>query len=118
VPDEIDALINDVTVDAYGDGEQLEAFRQAFEDLGSFPFAAHVVGAEIQLVAVDYDGNDQRGLVAVCRRAGQRHTVALLDITPTIDVDPATARLIDAYRRWSCADPLPRRTRRRASVDE
>jgi len=36
VPDALDRLIDGITVDAYGDDEQLWAFRQAFEDDVSF----------------------------------------------------------------------------------
>ena len=33
----LDALIEEITVDAYGEDEQLWAFRQAFEDSVSLP---------------------------------------------------------------------------------
>ncbi|MEW6475241.1 MAG: calcium-binding protein [Actinomycetota bacterium] len=111
--DPIDDLIDDITVDAYGPDEQLWAFRQVFEDNARFPFAGHVVGAEVQVDMVDYDGDDLRGLVAVCERDGRRHTVSLLDVTLPGSIDPDTARLIQAYRRWAGADPRPRRSARR-----
>ena len=36
--------IEEITVDAYGEGEQLKAFRQAFEDELSLPAEAFVIG--------------------------------------------------------------------------
>jgi hypothetical protein len=36
----LDALIEEITVDAYGDDEQLWAFRQAFEDEVTLPSVA------------------------------------------------------------------------------
>jgi hypothetical protein len=114
VPDAIDVLIEEVTVDAYGEGEHLEAFRQAFEDLDGLPFAAQVVGVEVEVADVEFDGNVLRGLVAHCRRAGHRHTVALLDVTPSTDVEPALLQLMAAHRRWAGAEPRPRRTSRRS----
>jgi hypothetical protein len=114
MPDAIDALIKEVTVDAYDEGEQLEAFRQAFEDSDGLPFAAQVVGMDVEVVEVEFDGNVLRGLVARCRRGGQQHTVALLDVTPSTEVEPAVAELLAAHRRWAGAEPQPRRTSRRS----
>jgi len=62
---------------------------------------------------LDYEGDDLRGLVAICRRDGQRHTVSLLDVSLTDPADPETAQLLAAYRRWAGTDPPPRRPRRR-----
>jgi hypothetical protein len=106
--DAIDQLIEDVVVDAYGPDEQLWAFRQAFEDTATFPFAATIAGADIDVTDIDYDGDDHRGLLAVCRRDGQSHTVSLLDVVPTPSLTAVTRQLIDAYRRWAGAEPLPR----------
>jgi len=110
--DETDALIDEVTVDAYGDSEQFWVFRQAFEDGARFPFRARVIGVDVAVTSVDFEGDDRRGLVAVCQRERQSHTVSLLDVTPTDGVDRETCRLLDAYRRWSGAAPLPPTGRR------
>jgi hypothetical protein len=114
VGDRIDDLIEDVTVDAYGPDEQLWAFRQVFEDTARFPFAAQVVGVDVQVDMVDYDGDDRRGLIAICQRDGQQHRVSLLDVILREPVDPEPAQLMQAYRRWAGADPRPRRSARRS----
>jgi hypothetical protein len=36
-PDDLDWLIKEITVDSHDDDEQLEAFRQAFEETVAFP---------------------------------------------------------------------------------
>ena len=105
--DRIDELIAEVIVDAYGDDEQLWSFRQAFEDDARFPFAGQVVGVDVEVLEVDYDGDEGRGLVAVCRRAGGNYTVSLLDLSPAGPLTLETRELLDAYRRWSAAEPLP-----------
>ena len=105
--DEIDELIDEVTVDAYGQDEQLWAFRQAFEEECLFPFAGRVVGTDVLVDSIDYSGEERQGLVAHCRRDRQLHTVSLLDVTPSPPVHRQTRRLLDAYRRWSRVDPLP-----------
>ncbi len=104
--DQIDELIEGVTVDAYGADEQLWSFRQAFEDNARFPFVGRVVGVEVDVIQVDFDGDERHGLVAVCRRAGERHTISLLDLTPAGPMPLDTWQLLEAYRRWSGAAPL------------
>ena len=64
----LDKLIEEITVDAYGDDEQLWAFRQAFEDDVALPVDGFVIGEPVSLIAMDYDGNERRGLTARCRR--------------------------------------------------
>lgn len=105
--DGVDELIEQVTVDAYGDYEQLTAFWQCFEDTARFPFPATVVGAHVDVVDVDFPGDERRGLVAVCRRDGSQHHVSLLDVAPCGPMSLPTRRLLDAYRRWSGAESLP-----------
>jgi len=105
--DRIDELIDEVLVDAYGEDEQLWSFRQAFEDNARLPFAGQVVGVGVEVLEVDYHGDERRGLVARCRRAGGEHTVSLIDVSPVGPLTLSTRELIDTYRRWSGAEPLP-----------
>lgn len=98
--DDIDAVLGEVRVDAYADDEQLWAFRPSFQDEAAFPFPACVVGAGVEVVSVDYDGDERHGLVAVCRRDGVDHQVSLRDVAPGA-VTARTAALLGAYRRWS-----------------
>lgn len=104
--DAIDELIEEVIVDAYGDYEQLSSFCQAFEDEAPFQFAGRVVGVDVEVTGVDFDGDERRGLIAACRRAGEGHAVSLLDVAPTGPLPLRTRQLLDAYRRWSGVAPL------------
>lgn len=104
--DALDELIEEITVDAYGDDEQLWAFRQAFEDDVALPVDGFVIGEPVSVIAVDYDGNERRGLTARCRREdGSEHVVAASDVV--FPNTSAGARLIAAYRRWLNLDPFP-----------
>jgi len=107
VRDPVDERIEEILVDAYGEHEQLWSFRQALEDDARFPFRGQVVGADVDIIDVDFDGDERRGLVAVCRRAGERYTVSLLDVLPVGPITEETRTLIEAYRRWCSVDPLP-----------
>jgi len=99
-------MLKRVGVDAYGDGEQLTSFETLFSDEGRFPFPATVVGAPVEVLAVEFDGDERRGLVAVCRRTGVMHRVSLLDVEPAGPLTVATRLLLQAHRRWACAPPL------------
>jgi len=102
----LDELIEEITVDAYGDDEQLRAFRQAFEDEVPLPADGFVIGEPVSLMAVDYDGNERRGLTAKCRREdGSEYVVAAPDVV--LPQASAGARYIAAYRRWLNLDPCP-----------
>ena len=107
-PDELDQLIEEITVDAYGDDEQLWAFRQVFEDSVPVPCDGFVIGEPVVVVAFDYDGNERRGLTARCRRAdGSTHVVAASEVT--LPRGSIGARYLAAYCKWSGLDPFPQK---------
>ena len=92
----LDELIEEITTDAYGEDEQLWAFRQAFEDNVALPGEGTVVGEPVLVIAFDYDGNERRGLTAKCRGAdGREHMVAAADVT----MPPATPPAACSRRR-------------------
>lgn len=102
----LDELIDEITVDAYGEQEQLWAFRQAFEDNVPLPADATVVGEPVVVSAFDFDGNERRGLKAKCLRPdGREHVVAAADIMMVPDSEGA--RHVAAYRKWMGLAPIP-----------
>lgn len=106
---DIDELLEEILVDAFGDDEQLRAFRQAFSDRVALPMDAHVVGEPLSLLAVDYDGNTRRGLTARCRRDdGSEHLVSLADV----DLAPESPgyRYLAAYCKWLGVQLVARRS--------
>lgn len=102
----LDALIDEITVDAHADDEKLWAFRQAFEDHIVVPCDAFVIGEPVSVIAFEYDGNERRGLTARCRRAnGAEHLVAACDVVLAQNAD--AGRYLAAYRRWLQLAPYP-----------
>jgi Calcium binding len=97
---ELDALIDEITVDAHDQDEQLMGFENAFDEETSFPCRGTVIGEEVEILSVS-QANNRHELTATCQRNGSRYEIALLDIN--LDADPDTARLIAAYRRWLTA---------------
>ena len=102
----LDELIEGITVDAYGDDEQLWAFRQAFEDDVPLPADGFMIGEPVSVSEIDYDGNERRGLTAKCRREdGSEHVVAASDVV--FPEGSNGARYVAAYRRWLGLEPYP-----------
>lgn len=92
----IDAIIERVTVDAYGD-EGHVSFLCAFEDEVEYPICATLASTHVVLHLVDYDNNPIRGLVASITNETGKHQIALAEL----DLEPGHARrLLAAYRRW------------------
>jgi hypothetical protein len=104
--DTLDDMIEEITVDAYGDDEKLWAFLQAFGDNVELPADGFVIGEPVSVIDVDYDGNERRGLTARCRREdGSEHVVAVSEVV--FPQALAGARHIAAYRKWLNLDPFP-----------
>jgi len=101
---ELDRLIDEIIIDAYGDDEQLWAFRQAFEDNVAMPAEAFVVGEPVTVMRIDYDGNERRGLTARCRRErGSEQVIAACDLV--FPEDSVEGRYVAAYRKWLGIEP-------------
>jgi hypothetical protein len=95
----LDALMEEITTDAYGDQEQLWAFRQAFEDNVAVPCEGSVLGQPVSVLLFDYDGNERRGLTAKCRGVdGRAHVVAAADVV--LQPGSEGARYLAGYRKW------------------
>jgi len=95
-----------IVVDAYGEDEQLWAFRQAFEDDVAVPTGAFVIGEPVSVVEFDYDGNERRGLTAKCRRPdGREYVVAASDVVFPHGTDGR--KYVAAYRKWMGLAPFP-----------
>jgi hypothetical protein len=99
-------LIEDITVDAYGDDEKLWAFLQTFEDEVTLPANGFVIGEPVSVVEIDYDGNERRGLTARCRREnGSEHVVAVSDVV--FPHGSSGERYVAASRKWLGLEPYP-----------
>jgi hypothetical protein len=105
-PDQLDRLIQEITVDACGDDEKLWAFRQAREEEITVPCDGYVIGEPVCILGFGYDGNERRGLTARCRRQdGSEHVVAASEVA--LPAHSRAARHLAAYRKWLGLDPFP-----------
>ena len=78
---ELDALIDELTADAYDDEEQLSGFHAGAEEGVRRGEPATIVGADVQVGAVDCGPHARTGLLARARRNGALYDVALADLT-------------------------------------
>ena len=94
----LDQLIEEATVDAYGESELQAGFQAVIEDHLAVPFSTQVLGADVIVERVEMADDDR--IVAVCGRGRSRQRVGVLDL-PLPDPPPAGAEWIDACRRWA-----------------
>jgi hypothetical protein len=91
------AMIEEATVDAYSDDEQITGLFTMLEEHLAVPFTTTVLGVEVTVRKIDLTADS---IVAVCARGHHRQRIDLLDLplpTPT----PDGAAWIDAYRHWA-----------------
>jgi hypothetical protein len=94
----LDDLIADITVDCNDEDEELMGFETFFDEWAALPCSGTVIGEDVQVLSVARQ-NGRRELVATCERGGRKFQVALLDVE--LKADPATERLLAAYRWWA-----------------
>ena len=96
---ELDALIEEATVDAYDESEQIVGFHTMLQERLEMPFQTAVLGVEVTAEKVDLSDDNQ--IVVVCTRGKSRLRIPILDL-PLPKPPPKGAECIDAYRRWAC----------------
>lgn len=94
---DLDELVAEATVDAYGEDEQLTAFYTLIEEHLALPFMGAVLGAEVTVRDIDLTDH---GIDAVCVRGNDRQRIALLDL-PLPAPAPPGWEWIAAYRHWA-----------------
>ena len=97
-PAALEALIDEATVDAYGEDEQLTGFFTMIEESLAVPFTTAVLGVEVSVVGVDL-AEDGR-VVARCARGSVQQAIGILDL-PLPEPAPEGWRWIEAYRYWA-----------------
>ncbi len=94
----LDELVEEAIVDCYGEAEQKTGLLTAIQDNLATPFRTRVLGVEVTVQKVDFNGADE--IVAVCRRGSDRQSVPILDL-PIPSPRPAGTEWIEAYRWWA-----------------
>ena len=99
---ELESLIEEATVDAYGESEQATGFLTMLEEHIELPFETEVLGTPVSVIQFDIDDRDQ--VVAICQRGRQKQTIHLAQL-PLPSPPPPGAEWIEAYRYWRKEGP-------------
>jgi hypothetical protein len=100
--DQVDRLVEVITVDCYNLAEQVTAFYATFNEEVPLPTTATVLGATIHVVGIDIAEHGEE-VTARCRRGDVVQDLRLSDLV--FPPDNAAAWIHAAYRR--CLGLLP-----------
>src|SRR4051812_45611794 len=103
---DLDAVIDSIVVDAYGDEEQDAAFLTVFEEECELPTTAALLGTPVTVTGLD---QAPRGLVAICEGPQGAGKVNFADLT--FPADTLAAWIHAAYRHHLGLSPFPTRPR-------
>ncbi|MGZ4327709.1 MAG: hypothetical protein ACXVXL_06680 [Solirubrobacteraceae bacterium] len=95
---EMDALIEQATVDCYNDHEQITGLFTIIDEHLAVPFDTEVLGVTVTVTKIDLTVDHE--IIATCRRDTHKQTIPALDL-PLPTPPPVGAEWIEAYRRWS-----------------
>ena len=90
-------MIEEATVDAYGESELATGWFTMLGEYLEIPFAAKVLGIDITVARIELRDDDR--IVAICTRGRERQVIALEDLRLPAP-SPAGSEWIEAYRHW------------------
>lgn len=93
----LDALLEEATVDCYGESEQIVGIFTMLEENLRLPFETTVLGTRVTITSVDLTDNEQ--IVAISVRGPDRQRIPIVDLLLP-SPPPVGAEWIEAYRRW------------------
>jgi|HubBroStandDraft_1064217.scaffolds.fasta_scaffold02155_4 calcium binding protein len=90
-------MIEEATVDAHDESEQVMGWFTMFESCLELPFETEVLGVRVTVEAIEQ--RDDNRIVAVCKRGKENQAIELTEL-PEPREKPAGAEWIEAYRQW------------------
>ena len=93
----LDAMIEEATIDAYTDEEQVTGLFTMLEEHLALPFQTTMLGATATVTTIDLSTGNE--IVAICRRDNHKQAISVLEL-PLLDPAPDGAEWLEAYRRW------------------
>ncbi|MGK5499962.1 hypothetical protein [Streptomyces sp. URMC 125] len=94
----LEAMIEEATVDAYTEDEQLTGLFALLEEHLALPFTTEILGVEVTMRGIDLTSDGR--IVAVCTRGRVRQSIGVLEL-PLPSPAPEGAEWIEAYRHWA-----------------
>src|SRR5262249_56831288 len=90
-------MVEEATVDAYGESEQVGGFFTMIDERLAVPFETTLLGLPVTVKGVDLSERDE--IVAICTRGRLRQPIPILDVVLPLP-PPAGAEWIGGYRYW------------------
>lgn len=94
----LNEMIEEATVDANGESEQVTGFYTLIDEHLEVPFETTVLGMPVTVKGIDVTERDE--VVAICTRGKLRQAIAILDLVLP-SPPPGGAEWIEAYRYWA-----------------
>lgn len=91
-------MIEEATVDAYDESEQMVGFYTMLEENLATPFKTEVLGVEVAVEGIEMTDDEQ--IVAVCARGRSRQRIPILEL-PLPTTPPEGVDWIMAFRHWA-----------------
>ena len=91
------AMIEEATVDAYGEEEQATGWFTMIEEHLKLPFETKVLGTVVTVARIDL--SDDGRIVAICTRGRERQAISVTEL-PLPSPRPSGSEWIEAYRHW------------------
>ena len=95
--DDLERMVEEATVDAYNESEQVCGFYTMLENDLELPFNTTVFGAAVTVERIDLTDDDH--IVVMCRSGQERQRLPILDL-PLPEPPPKGWEWIEAYRHW------------------
>jgi len=96
---ELDSLIEEATVDAYDESEQMIGFHTMLSENLEMPFKTQVLGVEVKVEKLDLTDDNQ--IAEICTRGKLSQRIPILDLP--LPKPPLRARNGSTpNRRWGC----------------
>ncbi|MGW1258240.1 hypothetical protein ACWD5Q_24420 [Streptomyces sp. NPDC002513] len=95
---QLEAMIEEATVDAYNEDEQLTGLFTLLEEHLDLPLTTAVLGVEVTVRGIDLTPDGR--IVALCSRGGMTQSIGILDL-PLPSPAPEGAEWIEAIRHWA-----------------
>jgi hypothetical protein len=94
---DLDELVQEAIVDAYGEEEQLVGFYTMIEENLALPFRTRVLGIEMSVEGIELT---DRGITAICVQGTRRQSIKILELPPPVPPPPGW-EWISACWHWA-----------------
>lgn len=94
----LESMVEEATVDAYGESEQVGGFFTIIEEHLRIPFTTMVLGVEVIVGKIDLTEADE--IIAVCRRGKETQRIPILELTLP-SPPPEGSEWVAAFRYWA-----------------